>query len=223
MSINYIWDVSTGYSTKAGLYKTKIQMGFIDKFLKEKNNLKILDIGGGSGRFAIPLSLNNSVTLIEPNEKAINILRQKTKNINIFQGFFENFINDYEKYDVILMIEVMQYFSDINSLFDKVYNLLNDNGLFIFSNLNKNSWKTFIRLKILKHTNYPGVLSYKKYINIINTKGFEIIDVLGYNWLPVRVCSDSKMVSIWETLEKLLNLNKLYKISPELLFCIKKK
>lgn len=54
--MNYNWDVSDplAYNNKMGHYKTKIENDFILKYLTKGCNT-ILDIGGGSGRFAIPI------------------------------------------------------------------------------------------------------------------------------------------------------------------------
>ena len=57
MNINYIWDISTGYSTRAGKYKTKLQNKFIEKCLKNSKNLRILDIGGGSEDLHCPFRI----------------------------------------------------------------------------------------------------------------------------------------------------------------------
>ena len=42
MNINYIWDISTGYSTRAGKYKTKLQNKFIEKCLKNSKNFDLI-------------------------------------------------------------------------------------------------------------------------------------------------------------------------------------
>ena len=53
--MTYIWDINTGYATKGGKYKTEREISFIKKHMPDRKT-KILDIGGGSGRFAIPLT-----------------------------------------------------------------------------------------------------------------------------------------------------------------------
>lgn len=79
---NYIWDTNNlkTYKNVMGIYKTEITYKFITKYLM--NNTKILDIGGGSGRFAIPLEMNkHDVTIIDPDSGAMKILRNKNSTI----------------------------------------------------------------------------------------------------------------------------------------------
>ena len=77
----YIWDIKTGYSTRSGKYKTLEEYEFISKNITNKN-LKILDIGGGSGRFAIPLQqAGHKITVIEPNKDALQLLRARTTKL----------------------------------------------------------------------------------------------------------------------------------------------
>jgi hypothetical protein len=45
-NIDYIWDITTGYRTLSGKYKTFVQFKFIKDCLDDKKNLNILDIGG---------------------------------------------------------------------------------------------------------------------------------------------------------------------------------
>ena len=53
-----------------GHYKTKSELEFINKYLETPK--EILDIGGGSGRFAIPFqSSGHNVTVLDLSEPAM--------------------------------------------------------------------------------------------------------------------------------------------------------
>ena len=142
MKPDYIWDVKTGYATLAGRYKTRIEYDFIQKHASR--GLKILDIGGGSGRFAIPLSEKNIVTVVDPNPLALSILKQRSSQIETINTKFEDYFTP-NKYDLILMMEVLQYFENIPQVFLKIRDLLNNKGLCIFTILNQISWKNRLR------------------------------------------------------------------------------
>lgn len=220
--MNYVWDVNTGYSTRGGKYKTDLERKFIEKCLNNMKSLRILDIGGGSGRFAVTLSNNHFVTVIDPNKEALDLLRSRDKEqkIKLICDRFEN-IDLSTKFDVVILIEVMNYFDNIKSILEKISLLLNKNGFVLFTDLNKTSIKFLFR-KFMKHTNYPGVASYGDYKKIISKTGYKMINVEGYNWIPLRVNSNSKLVNFFAVMEKILNLQKITRFSPELMFWIQK-
>jgi len=222
-NIDYIWDITTGYSTLSGKYKTFVQFNFIKDCLDDKKNLNILDIGGGSGRFALPLSKNHSVMVIDPNKEALSILRQrdKTMKLRLINKTFEEY-DLQEKFDFILLIETMQYFANIREILKKVYIMLNDDGSVIFSILNKTSIKYLLR-KFKPHTNYPDIRSYRGYKKIIHETGFKILNVEGYNWIPFKVNSNCFFVNVFTWLEFRMYLRNIPHLSPELMFWIKKR
>ena len=220
--MNYIWDIKTGYATKGGQYKTTIENNFIFKYFPERKHLKILDIGGGSGRFAIPLAkLGYSLTVLDPNKEALDILCARHKNISLENTTFEEYKTDV-CFDFVLMIEVQGNFSDLEKIYQKVKQLTSKRAIMIFTASNKNSIKYKVR-KYFNHYHYPGIKDYKTYKKMLSKAGFEIIAVKGFNWLPTRVNSNSILVTIFAFIERIFKLNRWVNQSPELLFCVKKK
>ena len=139
--MTYIWDISNPktYNNKMGVYKFKVEYKFIQSQLT--SNCSILDIGGGSGRIAIPiLNLGYSVTVIEKSEEALQILSKRNPKINVILCDFMEYQSK-TKYEIILAIEVLQYINDWDLFFTKISNHLIDNGKFIFTTINPNSWR----------------------------------------------------------------------------------
>jgi len=147
--INYHWDSENPqtYKSKMGQYKTQEESEFINKYINKKSY--ILDIGGGSGRHALPLiKKGNEVVVIDTNENAIKLAQERgikdSYCINIF---------DYEsnkKFDAIISIEAFDYFDNISMLLLKINKLINKEGILLFNISNKNSWRTKLR-KLKKH------------------------------------------------------------------------
>ncbi len=217
-NISYIWDIKTGYATRYGKYKTKIQRSFINKFVGE--GLRILDVGGGSGRFAIELSIKNDVMVIDPNEEAILLLKHRAPIIESICTKFEDY-HTKDVFDLILMIEVLQYFDNLEKIFKRVNQLLKVNGLFIFTILNHKSIKYLFK-RISGRTRYPDIRNYNQYIKLLEKNGFRLVDVYGYNWLPVKVCSNNIFIPLFTKLENIFLLNRVPHFSPELLFAVQK-
>ena len=79
----YNWDYldNRAYNNKVGHYKFRREFKFIVEN-GSQNFTSILDIAGGSGRFAIPLSdYSHNITVIDVNKEALLLLRQRKSSI----------------------------------------------------------------------------------------------------------------------------------------------
>jgi len=219
--MSYLWDIYSGYATRSGKYKTDLERKFINRFLEERT-LRILDIGGGSGRFAVPLAeIGNLVTVVEPNIEAINISKTRNNSIHYINGTFENYNCDV-KFDLILAIEVLGFFSSTEFFIEKAKNLLAVNGLLILSTSNTGSIK-YILKQYLYQKEINGYTDLKTYKQIFLKYNLELIDIKGLNWLPFKVNSNSILVPLCKVIINFLFLNYFLKQSPELLICVKNK
>lgn len=133
-------------SFKLFLKKTnekRIIFSHIKKEILFKKEMKFLDIGGGDGSFALPISKKVGSTLvIEPNiyfAKKIS-----SSGLNCFNVKWENF-NYNKKFDFILAAYVTTHFplKKFKSLIRKMINFLEKNGtLIIFAvDENEGSWR----------------------------------------------------------------------------------
>ena len=218
--MTYKWDINIHYGTKGGKYKTEKQMSFVNKYLPKKK-INILDIGGGSGRFAIPLEkIGHNLTVIEPNKNALDILESRNNNIILINEKFEDYKSK-DCFDMVIAIELIEYISDLNTFLKKVYNLLNDNSFFIFTSPNNKSLKFLVR-KLFPYNKYFYTHGVKKYRQLLKDNLFEVIDIEGYNWIPFRTNSNSQFVPLFATIENILQLGKWVSQSPEILYCSNK-
>src|ERR1035437_10820125 len=89
-NMSYNWDYldRKSYNNRTGHYKFRREFEFITN--NGQNHFdKILDIAGGSGRFAIPLSnFSKNITVIDVNPTAIQILSERKQDINSICGEF---------------------------------------------------------------------------------------------------------------------------------------
>ena len=217
----YLWDITNpmGYNNQAGYYKTQKEINFVRKFIP-KTPIKILDIGGGSGRVSLPLvKYNHLLTVIDTNLEALNILSARNKSVRIIHGDFEK-INLSGTFELILAIEVIGYLTNIRMAFEKIYDLLDRNGIFIFKITNTCSWRFYLR-KMKKHTDYNYITLNDLY-KTIDSIGFKIERMEGFNWMPFRVNSDTFLVKWFSKLEELLSLDKIITQSPCILISVKK-
>lgn len=129
---------------------------FVTKILEwEKNNsslnIKILDVGCGNGNISLPLSsLGFSVVGLDIDENSINKIKGKNifPNLSLKIGEIDTLS---EKYNIIIISEVLEHLKNPKIFLDKLKNLLSENGIILFSIPNGYSLEEQIR-KILNHT-----------------------------------------------------------------------
>ncbi|GAB3961731.1 hypothetical protein GCM10028805_61280 [Spirosoma harenae] len=224
--MGYTWDYlySTAYNNRTGRYKSRKQLQFILDNLND-NSTDILDVAGGSGRFAIPLlNYSNTITVIDINENAIEILKSRSQKINVVCNDFlnEKFNN---KYSSIICIEAVCYFEDIKFFFKKIHSLLNEDGKIVFTYTNTSSWRYFMRRVkgwVSDESSYSDV-SINELKSILADCQLEIDAMEGMNWIPLPLTSNSILVDFFVLIEEKLNLKRWKSQSPWLLISAKKK
>ncbi len=139
-----ILDSAEGYDLAAQDYDKKekylnsFEKGKFLSLLPEIKNKKILDVGAGTGRVSLSLSLAGAqVTALDVSEKILEVLKRKNKNIITIVGEAENLPFEKENFDVIVSAFLIVHLKDPKIFFDEVYRVLKPNGLFLVSNINQ--------------------------------------------------------------------------------------
>ncbi len=220
--MKYCWDYlnKNTYNNRIGKYKFAREYSFI---LKHGKNYftKILDVAGGSGRFSIPLlEYSKSITLLELQEEAVNLLKSRTDKINaICGGFLETQIDG--QFTLVVCVEAIQYFHDKNKFVEKVKSLVEKDGLFIFTTVNPSSWR-FLLWK-LRHRRKGDHIKLSELKKILNENNFEIQAIEGFNWIPLPLTSNNFLADIFVFIEKVFGLKYWINQSPWVLLATKNK
>lgn len=122
------------------LDKTSSHFKRNDKKLPLKG-LKFLDIGCGGGLISEPMSrLGADVTGIDASLKNIKIAETHSKKNNLKINYLntspEKF-EEYEKFDVILNLEIVEHVEDVDLYFKSCAKLLKKNGIMFTATLNR--------------------------------------------------------------------------------------
>jgi len=115
------------------LFRKKIAFIFLKDYLKKINNF--LEIGAGSGDFSKTLlDVVEKGDVIDFSDKAIVSIEKKINNkqANVFSGDFLNF-EFKNKYPLVISFEVMEHIKDDQSFLKKAHDVLDKDGLFLFS------------------------------------------------------------------------------------------
>ena len=166
---------------------------------KDIKNLKILDVGCGGGIICEPLTrLGAKVTGIDfaPNNiKAAKIHSKKNKlKINYIYKDIEKSELD-EKFDIILMFEVLEHLDNWKKTIKKIKKNLNKNGRIIISTINRNLISKLFAINIAENIlNWipKGTHDYNKLIkpeelkNTLSKENFYFNNIKGLVFDPLN-------------------------------------
>ncbi len=213
------WDVNGKFKPLHMFNPIRIEyiLEKIKKHFKIENNnnntlkgLKILDIGCGGGLISEPMArLGAKVTGIDASEKNINIAKlhseQSNLNINYIKIAPEN-LNEIEKFDVILNLEIVEHVDNVNLYIKSCYKLLKKNGLMFTATLNRSFTsyiKAIIGAEYILRWLPIGTHDWNKFIKpeelekFLSQEKFSTLDIKGLKFNPfLKKWSKSKDLSV---------------------------
>jgi len=163
-------------------------------FLK---GLNILDIGCGGGLISEPMArLGGAVTGIDASEKNIKVAKlhsEKNKiKINYLNKSPEKLDNK-EKFDIILNLEIVEHVDNVNLYINSCYNLLKKNGLMFTATLNRSLMsylKAIIGAEYILRWLPIGTHDWNKFLKpeelekLLHNENFSTIDIKGLEFNP---------------------------------------
>ena len=144
---NYLEDIRK----KVPAYDLMLEIIF-NSILKIETDISqiknILSIGGQSFEVKnLSKIYNNSkITIIEPSEIMLNIIKNECKNLKNLEYIYDKFENykDNKNFQLCLCLLVLQFIEEPQKFLEKIYNSLDSNWLLIisiFSNKQLTYWK----------------------------------------------------------------------------------
>ena len=170
--------------------------------IKNNNNflqkLNILDIGCGGGLISEPMArLGARVTGIDASEKNIKIAKlhaNKSKlNIRYLTKSPEQ-LNEFERFDIILNLEIIEHVEDVSLYIDSCYKLLKKNGIMFTATLNRTFTsyiKAIIGAEYILRWLPTGTHDWNKFIKpqeleeLLLSKNFKNINIKGLEYNPI--------------------------------------
>jgi len=216
----YLWDLNhpQGYGNRMGRYRTRVEMDFIQRHLPP-SPLRILDVGGGSGRISAPLqALGHDLTVLDRNPRALELARRNGLN-RIVTGDLLNF--DDTGFQAAICMEVLEYFPDCSPVLAKCASFLQPGGTFIFCIINAQSWRFKLQQLSKNHSGATG-FTRAEIQSLLARNGFRIIGQRGFQWSLARTGSNSPLISLFQCVEHSLALGQWLNQSPWLLYACRK-
>jgi SAM-dependent methyltransferase len=197
--------------TCMGKYLSEIEMSFIAKTVDISQFNLVLDVGSESGRLSF-LAVNNKteVVNIDIDRNSLVRLRQRMAKARVVVADARCLPFKSEVFDAVFMLEVLDYFSELEIALKESNRVLKDNSECVLTFGNKSSFKG--KIKNFKGSSYFH--SYKGVMHVLLKTDFYLHDNLGFNWLPFGRTSQNGLVPIFAWLERIFRLRKLCRYSP---------
>ena len=134
---------------------------------------RALEIGVGSGRFAVPLGIKEG---IEPSDKMAEVARKR--GIRVYPGFAENLPFQDEEFDFILIAVTICFVKDPIKTLKEAYRVLKKDGKILVAIVDKNSpiGKEYLNKKekseFYKNVNFFSTLEIHE---LLRETGFEVV------------------------------------------------
>jgi len=171
----------------------------------------VMDIGAEAGRFSQLSKATSTETIsLDINSYGLKRLKLKTKNINAIQADARKTPIEDRTFDVIFMIEVLDYIFELDEALAECHRTLKPNAPLILSFGNKSSLKA--KLREISGKSYQH--SYRKVTKALVEAGFSIKEKTGYNWLLFGRMSENRMIPILAKMERLFGLRRIPSLSP---------
>ena len=220
-----LWDLTNpiGYANRMGSYKTRIEYDFIRSHFPPAP-ARVLDIGGGSGRFATKL-LNDryEVTVNDIHPPSLHTLEERCFDAKpkLLLGDFLK-IDISSQFDCALAIECLDRIP-FEQAIARVQTLLRRDGIFVLTVLNSASWRFAARRMLGRAPEIEYVMDTRRYVEACAAAGFEVLALRGLMWMPLAVNSNSRLVPLFENMERTFRLFTMYSQSPWLLIAARRR
>jgi ubiquinone/menaquinone biosynthesis C-methylase UbiE len=210
LSVETHWEIAA--KTRMGKYLTNLETDFISKSINlNQENITVMDVGAEAGRFSILAdSSKATVVSIDVNSYALRRLKLKNKKVNIIQADARHLPLRDDVFDVVFMIEVLDYIPELDQALAECKRTLKPDASCILSFGNKSSLKAM--LKAMQGKSYRH--SYKEAVQCLFDAGFRVKRKTGYSWLPFGRTSQSSLVPVLAWGERFFGLRKVVRFSP---------
>tara|TARA_Y100000389_G_scaffold6232_1_gene5979 strand:+ start:6213 stop:6941 length:729 start_codon:yes stop_codon:yes gene_type:complete len=178
--------------------KIKQHFKLNDKKTNFLKGLNILDIGCGGGLISEPMArLGGSITGIDASEKNIKIAKLHSKKSNLKINYLNNSpeqLSNFEKFDVILNLEIVEHVENVNLYIQSCYKLLKKDGLMFTATLNRSliSYiKAIIGAEYILRWLPIGTHDWNKFLKpeelekILSNENFSTLDIKGLEFNPI--------------------------------------
>ena len=177
--------------------KIKQHFQINDNKAKFLNGLNILDIGCGGGLISEPMArLGGKITGIDASKKNIQVAKMHSIKSNLKINYLNKSpeqLENLEKFDVILNLEIVEHVDNVGLYIKSCYNLLKKDGLMFTATLNRSLMsylKAIIGAEYILRWLPIGTHDWNKFLKpeelekLLQNEKFSTVDVKGLEFNP---------------------------------------
>ncbi|MFW6387322.1 MAG: class I SAM-dependent methyltransferase [Thermodesulfobacteriota bacterium] len=162
------------FDTHPELYAAELKV--LRRLLPSSSEARGLEVGVGSGKFAVPLGIGNGV---DPSEKMA--AKARLQGVDVLSGVAENLPFADAGFDFVLMVTTICFVDDIKQSLAEARRVLKSNGFIVVGFVDKDS-ALGREYSAKKHRSRfyrdATFLSAPEVLNYLETSGFSVAEVL---------------------------------------------
>jgi ubiquinone/menaquinone biosynthesis C-methylase UbiE len=224
MAVGDTWEWDETNATRMGRYLTEIEMRLIMRGLRGKKDPRILDIGAGSGRIAIPVITQGygNVVGLEKGALQLKKLQQNTRNsVPVVLADAMALPFGKQSFDALLALQLVNYLPSCEGFFAECHRILKPEGILLVNFSNSLSPFAFVYKMIRKNGTFYK-LSSTNFKKAARNSGFNVEGVYGFRWLPFGRNSNNISIPVLTKIERLLSPITPADICPWVFIALKK-
>jgi ubiquinone/menaquinone biosynthesis C-methylase UbiE len=218
------WAVDVYNRSKIGTYLASKELQYIKDVLQGNAQVqRVLEIGCGSGKIAIPLHREGyEMVGVDIDELPLQLFRRNNGTVRIARGDALDLPFRDGTFDCAMAIELMDSIVNRERSYMEVLRVLKPGGLFLIQFSNKRSvkglvYELYLKVKKRKRT-WDDLENYRRDFDQqaaeLKDAGFRIINARGYNWNLIPRNSNSRLIDFWRSIESLSRFELLPSLSP---------
>ena len=227
----YVWSETNINSSMMGKYLTAREWWFVQQGLSRfRKPLRVLDVGGGDGRFARRLAeLGVHTIVLERDDQPLKELLLQDWNKPVLQADGNDLPFPDNTFDAVMVIEnpACTDTMHLHNFLYSAHRILKPAGRLMFT-----SYNTISIIGLLKffspdrndcEDGNTYTESYRKTMHSLQQHGFAVHRAFGFRWIPFNRKSKSKLIPLFERLERIFHLDRLAGISPWIFWVAEKR
>jgi ubiquinone/menaquinone biosynthesis C-methylase UbiE len=211
-------DYDIANETKIGYYLTQTEWQIINTFLNKHTVERCLDCACGSGRISnLAIEQGIDIIAVDYDLSALKLLKSRIDvPVQTIKGDATALPFKQSIFDCVICIQAVGNI-DPGTFFRECGRILKEDGYLLFNISNKSSYKA-IGHRLFSNNRLFYRHTFGEIKEDLEKEGFTIQECKGYNWLPNKRNSDSRLIPYLAFLEKVFCLSHIPFISPHIFF-----